>query len=156
MKCLKFLFVALAFSFSVSASAIERTTLIVDMRDGSSAMVQLIEKPTITFDGEMMKIVSSKTTLEFSRSDVKKYRFSRHEVSSVEELSLSPQATIEDNTIVVSGIADGTAVNVYTTSGTVVCSAVADGGSCILSLDSLPSALYIVTYNDTTIKFFKR
>ena len=141
---------------TVKLSAIEYTTLIVDMRDGSSAMVQLIEKPTITFDGEMMKIVSSKTTLEFSRSDVKKYRFSRHEVSSVEELSLSPQATIEDNTIVVSGIADGTAVTVYTTSGTVVCSAVADGGSCILSLDSLPSALYIVTYNNTTIKFFKR
>ena len=141
---------------TVKLSAIEYTSLIVDMRDGSSAMVQLIEKPTITFDGEMMKIVSSKTTLEFSRSDVKKYRFSRHEVSSVEELSLSPQATIEDNTIVVSGIADGTAVNVYTTSGTVVCSAVADGGSCILSLDSLPSALYIVTYNNTTIKFFKR
>ena len=141
---------------TVKLSAIEYTTLIVDMRDGSSAMVQLIEKPTITFDGEMMKIVSSKTTLEFSRSDVKKYRFSRHEVSSVEELSFSPQATIEDNTIVVSGIADGTAVNVYTTSGTVVCSAVADGGSCILSLDSLPSALYIVIYNDTTIKFFKR
>ena len=141
---------------TVKLSAIEYTTLIVDMRDGSSAMVQLIEKPTITFDGEMMKIVSSKTTLEFSRSDVKKYRFSCHEVSSVEELSLSPQATIEDNTIVVSGIADGTAVNVYTTSGTVVCSAVADGGSCILSLDSLPSALYIVTYNNTTIKFFKR
>ena len=141
---------------TVKLSAIEYTTLIVDMRDGSSAMVQLIEKPTITFDGEMMKIVSSKTTLEFSRSDVKKYRFSRHEVSSVEELSFSPQATIEDNTIVVSGIADGTAVTVYTTSGTVVCSAVADGGSCILSLDSLPSALYIVTYNNTTIKFFKR
>ena len=141
---------------TVKLSAIEYTTLIVDMRDGSSAMVQLIEKPTITFDGEMMKIVSSKTTLEFSRSDVKKYRFSRHEVSSVEELSLSPQATIEDNTIVVSGIADGTAVTVYTTNGTVVCSAVADGGSCILSLDSLPSALYIVTYNNTTIKFFKR
>ena len=141
---------------TVKLSAIEYTTLIVDMRDGSSAMVQLIEKPTITFDGEMMKIVSSKTTLEFSRSDVKKYRFSCHEVSSVEELSLSPQATIEDNTIVVSGIADGTAVTVYTASGTVVCSAVADGGSCILSLDSLPSALYIVTYNNTTIKFFKR
>ena len=141
---------------TVKLSAIEYTRLIVDMRDGSSAMVQLIEKPTITFDGEMMKIVSAKTTLEFSRRDVKKYRFYRHEVSSVEELSLSPQATIEDNTIIVSGIADGVPITVYTASGTVVCSAVADGGSCILSLDSLPSALYIVTYNNTTIKFFKR
>ena len=150
------IFLFLLLLVTVKLSAIEYTRLIVDMRDGSSAMVQLIEKPTITFEGEMMKIVSSKTTLEFSRSDVKKYRFYRHEVSSVEELSLSPQATIEDNTIIVSGIADGVPVTVYTASGTVVCCAVADGGSCILSLDSLPSALYIVTYNNTTIKFLKR
>ena len=156
MKFLKNLFAVLLLFFTVSASADELTTLVVELRDGSSAMVQLIEKPTITFDGEMMKIVSAKTTLEFSRRDVKKYRFYRHEVSSVEELSLSPQATIEDNTIIVSGIADGVPITVYTASGTVVCSAVADGGSCILSLDSLPSALYIVTYNNTTIKFFKR
>ena len=141
---------------TVKLSAIEYTRLIVDMRDGSSAMVQLIEKPTITFDGEMMKIVSAKTTLEFSRRDVKKYRFYRHEVSSVEELSLSPQATIEDNTIIVSGIADGVPITVYTASGTVVCCAVADGCSCTVSLESLPCGLYIVTYNDTTIKFLKR
>ena len=156
MKFSKYLLTAFLLLFVVNVSAVERTTLVVDMRDGSSAMVQLIEKPTITFDGEMMKIVSSKTTLEFSRSDVKKYRFSRHEVSSVEELYLSPQATIEDNTIILSGIADGVPITVYTASGTVVCCAVADGGSCILSFDSLPSALYIVTYNNTTIKFLKR
>ena len=157
MKFLKYLLTAFLLLFVVNISAVERTTLIVDMRDGSHATVALLEQPTITFDGEMMKIVSTRSTIEFKRTDVKRYRFHRREITSVEDQPVaSPQATIAENTVYISGVADGTVVTVYTTSGTAVCSGIASGEECTVSLDSLPSGLYIVIYNDTTIKFFKR
>ena len=157
MKFSKYLLTAFLLLFVVNVSAVERTTLVVDMRDGSHATVQLLEKPTITFEGDMMTIVSSKSTMEFKRTDVKRYRFFRHSTNSVEDQPVVlPQATIAENSVSISGIADGTTVTVYTISGTAVCSGIATGEECTVSLDLLPSGLYIVTYNDTTIKFFKR
>ena len=95
--------------------------------------------------------------MEFKRTDVKRYRFYRNLTTDVEEQPVvSPQAAITENIVLISGIADGTIVTVYTTNGTAICSAIAAGEECVVSLDSLPSGLYIVTYNDTTIKFFKK
>ena len=157
MKFSKYLLTAFLLLFVVNISAVERTTLIVDMRDGSHATVALLEQPTITFEGDMMTIVSSKSTMEFKRADVKRYRFHRREITSVEDQPVVlSQATIAENTVYISGVADGTVVTVYTTSGTAVCSGIAAGDECVVSLDSFPCGLYIVTYNDTTIKFFKR
>ena len=157
MRFLKHFFTVSLLLVAVKLSAIEHTTLVVDMRDGSHATVQLLEKPTITFEGDMMTIVSSKSTMEFKRTDVKRYRFFRHSTNSVEDQPVVlPQATIAENSVSISGIADGTTVTVYTISGTAVCSGIATGEECTVSLDLLPSGLYIVTYNDTTIKFFKR
>ena len=157
MKISKYLLTVFLLLFVVNVSAVERTTLIVDMRDGSCATVTLLEQPTITFEGEMMKIVSQRSKMEFKRTDVKRYRFYRNLTTDVEEQPVvSPQAAIKENIVLISGIVDGTIVTIYTTSGTAVCSATATGRECVVSLASLPSGLYIVTYNDTTIKLFKK
>lgn len=149
------LFLLLLVTFKLSA--VEHTNLIIDMHNGSRATVRLLDRPRITFEGEIMKIVSQSNSMEFKRSDVKHYRFYRRVVTSVEEQrAVQPLAAITENRIIVSGIAIGTVVTVYTATGTAVCSATAAGDECAVSLDSLPCGLYIVAYNDTTIKFFKK
>ena len=114
MKISKYLLTVFLLLFVVNVSAVERTTLIVDMRDGSCATVTLLEQPTITFEGEMMKIVSQRSKMEFKRTDVKRYRFYRNLTTDVEEQPVvSPQAAIKENIVLISGIVDGTIVTIY-------------------------------------------
>lgn len=141
--------------FAVGLSAQGQTALVVELRDGSCASFLLAEQPKITFEGEMMSIVSSKTDMEFVRSEVKKYRFV-DSVASIAEVEDASQATFDGNTLIVSGLSDETVVTVYTLSGLSVKKSTPSSGVCTISLESLPSALYIVNYNNTTIKILKK
>lgn len=153
MRKLKLLLLFLLFSIGVNAD--EQSTLIVQLHDGSSASFVLGEHPKITFSGEVMNIVSETTSMEFKRSDVQKYHFS-NVPTSIEEVGEIPQAVLSGNTLVVSGVVAATPVLIYNASGIEVLSATAFNGRCIVSLDTLPFGLYIVTYNNTTFKFLKK
>lgn len=150
----KILLILLLF-FSVRLSAREYKALVVEMRDGSTASFLLAEKPKITFAGELMNIVSSASGMEFARADVRKYSFV-DAPTSVDEAIVSPEAVIDGNTVVVCGVPDGTAVGVYTVGGAAVMQSTAVGGSCTLSLENLSAGLYIVNYNNTSIKYLKK
>ncbi len=141
--------------FPVAMSAQGHNTLVIEMRDGSSASFPLAEKPRITFSGELMNIVSSTADMEFVRADVRKYRFA-DAITSVEEAAATPETVIDGNTIVISGVPDGTAVTVYTANGVAVMQSTAVCGSCTLSLENLSTGLYIVNYNNTSIKLLKK
>lgn len=145
----------LLLSFAVSASAQVHKALVVEMRDGSTASFPLAEKPRITFEGELMDIVSSAADMQLVRTDVRKYSFVDAQ-TSVDEAFASSEAVIYGNVIIISGVPDRTVVGVYSINGVVVMRAIAVGGSSTLSLENLPAGLYIVNYNNTSIKFQKK
>ena len=154
MKKQKFILLLLML-FAAGASSFAHNVLVVAMRDGSSAKFMLESKPKITFTGDVMKIVSSASSMEFVRSDVRNYHFDS-EATAVNEAVADSNVAIEGNVLVVSGVAENMPVTVYSSAGVVVKQTVAIDGSCSISLDDLAAGLYIVTFNNLTFKFLKR
>lgn len=153
MKKIKLFLLSMLFALGVNAD--EQNYLVVQLNDGSSASFQLAKHPKITFLGEVMNIVSETSSMEFNLSDVKNYLFS-NVPTSIDEVSEESDVAVNENMLTVSGVSNNTTVRIYNTSGVEVVSATAIAGSCSVSLHSLPCGIYIVTYNNTTFKFFKK
>ena len=98
--------------------------------------------PTVTAD------------IEFLRSDVRKCYFK--DVETAIETIESPRTIINDEIITVCDIPDNTSVTICNASGMALMQSIAVGGMCTFSMESLPGGLYIVTYNNTGIKFLKK
>lgn len=153
MKKIKTLILLLVLMIGTTTFA--QKALVVELRDGSSTTISLSEAPRITFAGEQMSIISSTTSMDILRSDIKNYHFIDAPLS-IDETTAPSQAVIENNTLTVSGVAPNTTITFYTVSGVVVKHAVATDGHCTITLNDLPAGLYIVTYNNTTFKFLKK
>ena len=141
--------------FFATATAFAQSTLVVELRDGSNATFQLAEKPRVTFVGEQLNIVSSSASMEINRSDVKNWHF-ESATTSVDDITVEAKATLDGNTLIISGITENTAITLYTVSGAVVKRSTANDGICTIPLDGLTAGVYFVTYNNTTFKFFKK
>ena len=139
----------------VCATAFAQSALVVELRDGSSATFLLAEKPRVTFAGEQMDIVSSSASMEINRSDVKNWHF-ESATTSVDDITVEAKATLDGNTLIISGITENTAITLYTVSGAVVKRSTVNDGICTIPLDGLTAGVYFVTYNNTTFKFFKK
>lgn len=142
-------------AFKASAAA-DNTSLVVELRDGSTANFLLADKPKITFTAQLMSIVSETFSMDFNRGDVKMYRFVCDDVSTSVETPMESNAKVENNTLLLSGVNDGTAVVIYNANGMVVKQDLAVDGNCSVSLDGLAAGVYIVTFKNTTFKFLKR
>ena len=78
-------------------------------------------------------------------------------VNEVEKEVAADRFELTGNSICIEGLAPGCAARLYSIRGEMLVSAVADdNGSLTLSFESLPSGVYVVNYNETTIKFMKR
>ncbi|MBQ2127162.1 MAG: T9SS type A sorting domain-containing protein [Bacteroidaceae bacterium] len=141
--------------FFATATAFAQSTLVVELRDGSNATFQLAEKPRVTFVGEQLNIVSSSASMEINRSDVKNWHF-ESATTSVDDITVEAKATLDGNTLIISGITENTAITLYTVSGAVVKRSTANDGICTIPLDGITAGVYFVTYNSTTFKFFKK
>ena len=93
--------------------------------------------------------------MEINRSDVKNWHF-ESATSSVDDITVEAKATLDGNTLIISGITENTAITLYTVSGAVVKCSTANDGICTIPLDGLTAGVYFVTYNNTTFKFFKK
>ena len=156
MKLLRYLCTVLLLlvTFKASASA-DNTTLVVELRDGNTAKFLLADKPKITFTAELMSVVSESLSMEFDRSDIKKYRFVK-EVSTFVEAIAGSKAVVENNTLIVSGVSNDVVVTIYNSNGMFVKKAAAIDGVCSISLNNLATGSYRVTFDNTLFKFLKK
>lgn len=139
----------------MGAPLFAQKTLVVELRDGSSASVALGEKPVLTFAGGQMSVVSSLASMEFKRSDVRKYHFVDG-ASSIVEQPVVQQPAIVDGVLIVEGLAEDVVVAVHNVGGVVVRQGVATAGCCEISLHDLAAGVYIVEYNNIAFKFLKK
>lgn len=156
MKNIKHFFAAFLLLVSVEVSASDDTTLVLEMCDGSTANFLLAEKPKITFSGDSIRIVSEFCSVGFSRNNVRKYHFCEQVTVAVAGTFPESKATLEGNTLVISGVPENTTVTIYTTGGTVVKRVTAIDGKCSVFLNELVAGHYIVSFYNTTFKFLKR
>lgn len=150
------LFISLLFML-LAFGAAAQNSLVIYLTDGSSAVFPLTEQPKITFEGENFKVVAEQATIEMPRADVKTFKFEERDATAIDEVANEATSiTTDGNSVTINGIAEGCAVRVFNTAGQVVIATTASNGSCSLSLEELVNGLYIINYNNTTIKFLKK
>lgn len=150
------LMLLLMMGFCVPIAA--QNCMAIDLSDGSTAHFALAEKPVITYSGENIKAVSATATIEVARSQVRSIRFEEEESNTAVGEIATENATVtaNGNTITIEGIADGTRVTIFSIGGQAVATATATGGSCTICTDEFSAGIYIINYNNTTIKYLKK
>lgn len=135
----------------------EELALCLSMRDGSSVSFFLNEKPKMTFVADSVKIVSSASQTKVKRSDVLDIKFSMDATNSIEDVSKKETVEIGSEFIRVENLKPNGIVNVYSVDGRIVMSEKVDSnGLALIQLHTIPSGIYLLNYNDITIKFIRR
>jgi hypothetical protein len=157
----KILLTFMLFSFAATMFANGKDVLSVLMKDGTSVYFLLAEKPYITFQNDEMKIVSDTDEALVKRTLVERFEFVNEIPAGIEDVEeqdeqLRANFKLDGDAVYITGLASGSKVVLYAMDGRVVNSSVAAADGCVtLSLNTLPSGIYIVKYNDTAIKFIK-
>lgn len=159
----KILFAFTVFLLSVASHAGERSVLSVLMKDGANICFYLNELPLITFVDEDVMIVSDTEVATIPRTLVERFEFLDAMPTSIEDVEMTDDKTtvshveLSDNGVSINGLKTDSQVRLYTLSGKQLASATASIDGCAyLSLQSLPTGIYLITYNQTTFKFLKR
>lgn len=162
MKKILFTFVFLLLLL-VSAHAGERSVLSVLMKDGTNVCFFLSEQPIVKFVGDDVKIVSTTQEATILRTLVDCFEFLDKMPTSIEIPKIADNeftrdnVEIRDNAVSVSGLLAQGVVRLFSIKGQLLASVVADdNGRADLSLESLPVGIYLIHYNEATIKFIKR
>ena len=149
------------FTFAATMFANEKNVLNIIMKDGTSVYFLLAEKPYITFRNDEMKIVSDTDEAVVKRTLVERFEFVDEMPTGIENVEeqdeqLRAKFRLDGDAVYITGLESGSKVVLYAMDGRVVNSSVAAADGCVtLSLNNLPSGIYIVKYNETAIKFIK-
>jgi hypothetical protein len=157
----KLLIIFMIFLLSASVYAQEKKVLGIYMTDGTMVCFLLNEKPVLTFVDDAVKVVSTSEEALIKRSLVDHFEFLAEvptDINDVKENSgVGENLELDGDAIRVSGLPQGCKVQVYSVNGQAQITAVAgEDGNVTLQLGSLSKGIYLVNYNETTIKFIKR
>ena len=136
-----------------------QNTLVVLTKDQATHQFTLSkDKPSITFEGNNLKITCENTTATFALADIVRFTYKAVDPSGIDE-QLSPETGInyEGGILVVSQLEAGKTVSVYTLDGRLVQQLKASHtGTFRLSFSTLPFGVYLVKANNITYKITKR
>ena len=156
----KLLLSLLLFAFSALTFAQKKDVLSLLMKDGTSVYFLLEEKPLITFENSDVKVVSSTDEAVLERAQVDRFEFVDEVPTAIEELEeeiAREKFEMTRHAILLSGLAHGCKVQLFSISGqSILATAANENGAVTISIDSLPAGIYLVNYNEITIKFIKQ
>lgn len=151
----------LAAVFSTSAVEIFRTTLKLTTYNDETVEIAFAETPVATFAEKNLVITTvDETKIEYPMADVKEITFDTESFEGIETIAGEEQNTLRFNigreSLTVDGLAGGARVDLYTVSGVLAASGVADAdGHAAVSLDILAPGVYIVSAQGKSFKFIK-
>lgn len=156
----KLLLSLLLFAFSALTFAQKKDVLGIFMKDGTSVYFLLAEKPLITFENSDVKVVSSTDEAVLVRSQVDRFEFVADVPTDVEDVQQEVEREkfeLTRNAIHLSGLTPGCKVQLFSIGGqSILATAANENGAVTVSTDSLPAGIYLVNYNEITIKFIKQ
>lgn len=140
-----------AFLFSQEA-------LILHQKNGGKVAYVLSERPKVTYEGENLVLTTQSVAVEYPLSDVSKFTFGDLGDNGIEGLH-GDDASVKLNahTLVVAGGKPGSALSLYSLSGTMVWRTNLDAnGQLIRSVADLPQGVYVLKSGSVTSKIIKR
>lgn len=130
-------------------------TLVLTHADGTTTEVELYSQPHIRLTADKMTISSPVVSLEYAKADVVRFHY-KNVGTGVSPVGSPTGYRIDPGGIFFHGVDDPDRITVYSVSGTrIPVSLSASGSDAVLSLARLPRGVYLVTFNDKTIKFVR-
>ena len=149
----------LLFVFLISGMAYAQKdrVLSLSMYDGTSVTFFLKDKPRVTFEGDYVEVVAETSQSKIKRSDVAEIKFLYEEDNAgIDETKVNETVGIGNEYVFVGNLQTGCSVKVLSVDGRLVIDEAADeNGSVTISLSALSAGIYILNYNNTTIKFIR-
>lgn len=141
----------------VAAQETEKA-LKVHMNNGEPQFFILSSEPVITFEGNECVIKSSEFSARYDMGDVYYAEFVDHTTAIEEEMKEALTVDLSDpDVIVIRGMKPDSPVAIYDLRGMFLSGTAADSeGTAVLSISSLPAAVYIVTSNETRFKIYRK
>ena len=138
-------------------AADKKNALIVLTKDKALHQFLLSDKPTVTFEGNNLKVKVSKNTATFALTDVIRFNYKKVDPTGIDEPVTEPtELGVEDGVLVISNIKAGTIVSVFTLDGKPIQQMKpARTGTYRLNLSQLPSGVYVVKAGTITYKIAK-
>ena len=135
-----------------------KQALMLELMDGSRVAYYLETRPKVSFSGTDLVLSASDVEVSYPFDKVRKYTFEMADPSSVSSPSgdgASVQVLAEG--VRFSGLPAGSEVTVYTADGRKVSSLRADtDGGCRVSLATMPTGVYVISYGKCNLKMMKR
>lgn len=129
-------------------------SITIKQKSGNETILELSTNPVITFVGEDMVVTNDFTTISFPLSDIDSYVVN-HVSSEIHETINTPQ--YHNGHVVLSGLANGSAVFVYNLGGRIVSQHIADAMGCLdIDLSNFPKGAYIISAPNTKIKVINK
>lgn len=143
---------------AVSVAEDLKQALMLELTDGSRVAYYLETRPKVSFSGTDLVLSASDVEVSYPFDKVRKYTFEMADPSSVSSPSgdgSSVQVLAEG--VRFSGLPAGSEVAVYTADGRKVSSLRADAdGGCRVSLSTMPTGVYVISYGMCNLKMMKR
>ena len=156
----KLLLSLLLLTFSVLSFAQKKDVLSIFMKDGTSVYFLLKEKPLITFENTDVKVVSSTDEAVLERSQVDHFEFVNETPTAIEDVEEEldrEKFELTRNAIHLSGLTPSCKVQLFSIGGqSILVTSANENGAVTISIDSLQAGIYLVNYNEITIKFIKQ
>ncbi len=161
MKRLKYLIIVVMLAITTSAMAETQPGIILRLRDGSTVGFALESKPKILPHSSSLEIVTDKTTVSYSYSNIASIYSGNVDGGGIESPTIDKKAdvlfTIIDNSVEVSGLEAGETVTAYTSDGRSVCTARANADNETLRMTMPSSGVYIIrTSGGVSFKFITK
>lgn len=130
-----------------------RDVLRLYTRNGKIIDFNLSQHPITTFLDDMMLVKSGEFTASYPLDDLVKYTYIQDSSEDVLPTGDNISVGYEEGNIVISGLQEGTPVEIYTINGWLIDKFVADGRNTIgVSMKGRQPGLYIVKVGCITVK----
>lgn len=133
-------------------------SMVLKFKNGETISFALDEQPKLTFYQGNLILSSSTLESSFQLSNLDSYQIKYSDANSVPSIKEGDQVLRQEaGCIYISGLKSQSVVTVYSTSGIVVCSTIADADGCALvDLSTQQSGVYVISYGANSIKITKR
>lgn len=130
--------------------------MLISKTDGSTVALDMAsDMETTVVDNNLVFSKGGTDVVTVPVAQVKTWKFSKTSVTGLSEVAVAEQMQLVGKTVIIDGLKAATPVQVISASGQTVLSTVATG-RCELSLEGLAAGVYVISYNNQTLKIAVR
>lgn len=131
-------------------------TLVLHHADGTVTDVELYTQPRVEFQGDRVLIISPVLNMDYAKTDILRFTYKGGTVA-VKNVKNQADCTQRDDQLVFHGITQQDKVAVYNANGVRLPVRIkVSGTDAMLSLNSIPKGVYLLSVNGRTSKFTKQ